>query len=62
MGKLGAFDLHFGRKMFGGSGWRNDIHDGFKEIFNLELDESVWDRDTDKVITIFCLESCFGVV
>ena len=36
-------------------GWWNNGHDGVKEILNLELDERVWDIDTDKVSIIYSL-------
>ena len=43
--------------MFSGSLWSNEGRDGFKDIFNLEMDESVTERDYDKVIISCCLEN-----
>ena len=56
-GSWGIFGIYIGSEVIGRSGWRNYGRNEVKDLFNLELDNCVWARDTGKVIISFCLES-----
>ena len=59
---MGFFGIHVVVKIFNGSAWINDGHDGVKELLSLEMDDHVLSRDYGKVNISCCLDTSLEVV